>query len=417
MRAFAPAVLIVSLVSLGGGVVRAEEKKPDVRASKPVTLEERDEAIERGLAYLDKTVFAMHDAAGTPRKQFTVAVTGLVGLLAGDARSKTARSKYRFVEKARKYLDGYVAEVAKRTADPRQLPPTSDGFNSEHVMQYTWPLGMSALFYGELHARGRHKASAAKTLRSIVHVLAAAQAPNGGWGHAQTREKGKPRGTSEMDGYGGYPDTLLASSNLVTASLALVKPIAPPEKEDLFDRALAYYEYAEHSNGNFPYDPSQRSAHMDMTGVSRAAGAVLAMHLLEVDWEEIGMSRALEFVDEHIEYLSEGHGSSTFNLMLAALLQRLRGPKAWGAFKETFFRRLVDGQRKNGSFECICQNKAFGSTNDSKGLGSGNAGFFANRTDAYVSSMHVLILLLDRTWPKLMPKPPAKSPQAAVTPR
>ena len=191
-------------------------------------------------------------------------------------------------------------------------------------------------------------------------------------------------------------------------------------KDDVFDRALTYFEYAELANGSFPYDPSQRSAHIDMTGVSRAAGAALAMHLLGVEWDEIGMSRALELVDEHFDYLPEGHGSSTFNLMLAAFLQHRRGPKAWARFKETFFRRILDGQAGNGSFTCVCENKAFGATNDSRparAKGGSGRDYFANRTDTYVSAIHTLILLLDRTQPRLMPEPAEPPADGPTTPR
>lgn len=414
MRALLSGILILSLTGFAGGTAIAGDGALIKDDAAGVGAAERDKAIERGLKYLGKNVFAQPDAAGTPRKQFTVAVTGLVYLLANDAKSKTARKQTGMIEKARKYLDTYIARVVKRTADPSQLAETSDSFNSNNEMQYTWPLGMSGLFYGELHARGLKKADAKRTIKSIVAVLEAAQAPNGGWGHAQVRTKGKPRGTSEMDGYGGYPDTLLASSNIVASSLALLKPIVAPKKDDVFARAVAYYEYAELSNGNFPYDPSQRSAHMGMTGVSRAAGAVLALSLLGTDWDDIGVNRALEFIDEHFEYLPEGHGSSTFNLMLAAFLQRLRGPRAWQQFKDAFFPRIIKKQEKSGAFKCICENKAFGATNDSE---RGGTGLFATGVDTYVTSMHTLILLLDRTWPKLAPKPPVKDPDAVTTPR
>lgn len=421
MRPVIPAVLIASLMFLLSGHAAAKEAPAAASPKKPVTAKERDAAIAKGLRYLEKTVFSLPNSTGTPRKQFTVAVTGLVALLAQDAGSRTARRKGGLADKAHKFLEPYLARTAKRTADPKQLPKTSGVGSSDQVMQYTWPFGMAGLFYGELHARGSRKTEAAAMLRTIVRVLEAAQAPNGGWGHAQVRERGKPRGTSIMDGFGGYPDTLLAVSNLVAAALALVRPLAPPKKEDVFDRAVAYFQYAELANGNFPYDPSQRAAHIDMTGVSRAAGAVLAMRHLGLDWEDIHLSRALEFVDEHIEYLAEGHGSSTFNLMLAAFLQRQRGPRAWVRFKETFFRRMLDEQTKSGAFLCICRNKAFGSTNDSKHRGKASGSkpsFFANRTDSYVTSIHTLILLLDRAWPRLMPKPAAgPTGDATATPR
>ena len=43
-------------------------------------------------------------------------------------------------------------------------------------------------------------------------------------------------------------------------------------------------------------------------------------------------------------------------------------------FKETFFRGILDEQAANGSFACICQNKAFGSTNDSRPAGGTSSG-------------------------------------------
>ena len=419
MRTRPPWILIAAFTLLLGTPAVGGGEEP--AASQPVTLEERDAAIAKGVRYLEREVFKLREAAGTPRKQFTVAVTGLVALLAGDGTTTTARRAGPLVDKARRYLDRYVAEVRKATADPAFLAETSGSSAGARLMQTTWPTGMAGLFFGEMHARGIHEADAARTLRTIVDVLEAAQAPNGGWGHAQVRGRGRPRGPNEMDGFGSYPDTLLASTNLVAASLTLVRPIAPPVQEELFNRALAYYEYAELANGSFPYDPSQRAAHMDMTGVSRAAGAVFAMRLLGAAWDDIGVSRALELVDEHFEYLPEGHGSSTLNLMLAAFLQRLRGPRAWARFKETFFRRILDGQESNGSFLCICENKAFGSTNDSRPFGGkarGDSAFFANRTDTYVSAMHTLILLLDRTSMRLVPEPPVEpTEEGPVTPR
>ncbi|MHC5010804.1 MAG: prenyltransferase/squalene oxidase repeat-containing protein [Planctomycetota bacterium] len=422
MRVLQAGLLVAVLGGMLGGSAGAEDQGPPAAPAQLVTLEERDGAISRGIGYLQRTVFQLPDATGTPRKQFTVAVTGLVDLLAGDGRTSTTRRRSTLAEKARRFLEAYVTEVRERTVDPAQLAETSDATSSAHAMQYTWPIAMAGIFFGEMHARGLNEAEAARTLRTIVAILEAAQAPNGGWGHAQFRGRGKPRGPSEMDGFGAYPDTLLASSNLVATSLVLVRPVAPPEKDDVFDRALTYFEYAELANGSFPYDPSQRAAHIDMTGVSRSAGAVLAMRLMGIEEDDIGVSRALELVDEHFEYLSEGHGSSTLNLLLAAFLQRLRGTQAWSRFKETFFRRILDDQAADGSFTCICQNKAFGSTNDSRPAGGGAGGpaaaFFANHSATYVSAIHTLILLLDRTWPRLVPEAPSgPHPGGPTTPR
>ena len=424
MRRVSALALLVALLLGAGSPALARKGKKAVAPPPPrVADHERDTAINRGLRYLDKTVFSLPDSAGTPQKQFTVAVSGVAWLLArGSGRLRTD-GHAKQLARVLSYLEHYIGEVERRTATPAQLPEQSGRFNTNHIMQYTWPVAMAGIFHGELHARGLHRDKAKKSLARIVRILEAAQRPNGGWGHGQVRNNGKPRGTSVMDGFGGYPDTLLASSNLVAASLGLVRKITPPKDEQTFDRARDYFEYAELSSGNFPYDPSQRSAHMDLTGVSRAAGAAFALHTLDADWDDIGLARALEFVDDHFEYLSEGHGSSTHNLLLCALLQRVRSEKAWQRFKTVYFRRLLQGQQKDGSFLCICQNKAFGSTNDSKPLGgksAGSLGPFAKSRAAYISSIHTVILLLDQSPPHLLgprPKPSSGSAPKPTTPR
>jgi len=430
MRIAGIATLALLLLLSGTHAVDAKPKVKDPAAH------ERDTAINAGIRYLDRTLFQLPDAAGTPRKQFTIAVTGLVYLLARDGVGLRTDGKAG-VKKARAYLAKYVAEVAQRTADPSQIPAQAGRISSNQMMQYTWPLAMTALFLGELHARGVEKAAARREIGRIVGLLVEAQAPNGGWGHGRVGDKGKARGASVMDGFGGYPDTLLASSNLVATSLGLVQGVAAPKPKDTLDRARAYYRYAELANGNFPYDPSQRAAHTDLTGVSRAAGAVLAMRALDVPWKDRAIVRALEYVDDHFEYLSEGHGSSTHNLLLCALLQRARGEQEWQRFKHGYFGRILKLQKEDGSFGCICRNKAFGSTNDDNpfggksgtpfggksvgkvsrsGSGKGFGGIFEAGTKTYVTAIHTLILLLDRSPPRITGHAPAAPERGPVTP-
>ncbi|MCP5066230.1 MAG: hypothetical protein GY946_06640 [bacterium] len=397
-------VLTASLSMIAPGV--DARSAPDESAA--VTAKQRDKAIAQGLRYLDETVLALPDASGTPRKPFTVSVTGLCWLLAEDAQSRTARGFGSQIKRARKYLRTYLASTAKRAADESQWPEKSGSFSSNDLIQYTWPFAMSAVFFGELHARGQGGSAARKQLRVILPVLEAAQAPGGGWGHGKTRTQGTAKGPNKMDGFGAYPDTLVSSSNIVALSLAAVQKIAPLADKETLPRALAYFRYAQLDNGNFPYDPSQRSSGRAMTGVSRAAGSILALRYLGVPWKDEDLAQALAFIDDNFEYLSEGHGSSAYNLMLAALLQKARGPKEWKRFREIFFRRIVDGQQENGSFLCICEGKAFASTNDSRPMGgkvktAGMPGVFADGRDAYVSAIHTLILLLDKTQPKLIP--------------
>jgi hypothetical protein len=395
--------------------VQAADAKPDAKLPAD---HERDEAIIRGLRYLEREVFQLPDASGTPRKQFTVAATGLAFVLARDGYASRTDGK-KMIERARAYLAKYVEEVTRRTADPASLPAQAGSFSSNHMIQYTWPLAMDAMFQGELHHRGLGRAGARKSLRSILPLLEEAQAPNGGWGHGKVGDKGRPRGSSKMDGYGGYPDTLQASTNIVATALGWVRPMVPSRKKDFVEKAQGYFRYAELANGCFPYDPSQRSAHMDLTGVSRAAGAVLAMRALGISWKDRGIQRALAYIDANFAYLSEGHGSSTFNLFLAAMLQRVRGEKEWRNFKRTFFRRIIDKQGEDGAFECVCEGKAFASTNDSKPFGGKMAGsikMFADGTSAYVTALHTLILLLDRAPPKLLGKEAPAPAQAPITP-
>ena len=87
-------VLICGLLVLGLCVPSprpALAKDRDAKA-KPakVTDAARDEAILKGIRYLDDTVLGLPDAQGTPTKQFTVAVTGLVKILAADKGSSSS---------------------------------------------------------------------------------------------------------------------------------------------------------------------------------------------------------------------------------------------------------------------------------------------------------------------------------------
>ena len=415
LRLFTAAFCCIAALLLPGapGALGKPDKKPSAVAD-----HDRDEAINRGVRYLEDTVLRLPDASGTPRKQFTVALTGLVELMAGSARGIRTDGKSRIVDRCRAYLAAYVEEVERRSADESQLPPRHGMAMSDRIMQYTWPLGTAAFFYGELHARGRHKKSSRKLLRRIAKVLGETQQTDGGWGHGrvQSKQTGEAPGGVFAGMQGGYPSTLLAATNGVAAPLALARTEVGAKGLGFLERVIPYYETAQLPNGNFPYDPSQRSAHRDLTGVSRAAGALFSLYCLGVPWKHPTMKRSLSFVDEHVEYLSEGHGSSAYNLMWAALAQRVRGEEPWKRFKRTFFRRILDKQDEQGAFECICAGKAFASTNDSRGLGLGIPRF-AGGTKAYVTALHTFILLLDRDTPRLLEKRPAERRPRPTTPR
>lgn len=190
VRAAALTLFVLLVLAPARVPASSEEQKG---SSSPVTDAERDEAILRGLRYLTPRVFRLPDASGTPRKPFTVAVHGLVHLLADDRRTRTD-GRGDAIADARAYLLRYVEDVRERTADPVQLPTGPGAFDTRHVIQYTWPLAMAAFFFGELHARGLHRAEAARAIGRIRALLLDAQRESGGWGHhkvADTKARGR----------------------------------------------------------------------------------------------------------------------------------------------------------------------------------------------------------------------------------
>ncbi|MDA1195060.1 MAG: hypothetical protein O2894_07720 [Planctomycetota bacterium] len=406
---------LLALPWLASANLQAEEQD---RA--PVSTAERDAAIRRGLAYLDKTALRLPDVQGTPKKPFLIAVLGLDHLLASDQRSSSAGASAELT-RIRAFLTRYVDDVAERLAKPGALPDGPGHFSSDRLIQYTWPVALAALFLGESAARGQHVAESRRTLAKARTVLLAAQQEGGGWGHHQT----------PGDAGGGYPSTLLSSSFVVATTLGLLREPKDAKTEPALTRALTYFRTAQLDNGNFPYDPSQRQAHTSLSGVSRSAGAAFALHALGVAWDDKALARTLGFVDQHFDYLNEGHGSSTLNLMYGALLQRARGERAWERFKARYFRPLVAAQGEDGAFRCICENKAFGATNDSDPFGgiakaggvvkqAGDPGLLERMTGgttaAYVSAIHTFILLLDRTTLRVRDGEP-QAPVGPVTPR
>ena len=105
---------------------------------------------------------------GTPRKPFTLAVAGLVHLMA-EGRFGAKRS---VVAGAKTHLVGYIDRVAKRTADPDELPERHGRFSSEQINQYTWPLAQAGVFFCELRLRGAYREESSMALRKIVRLLA-----------------------------------------------------------------------------------------------------------------------------------------------------------------------------------------------------------------------------------------------------
>jgi hypothetical protein len=167
-----------------------------------------DAAAKKAIAFLEKQVTRLPDSSGTPRKQFVYATTGLVYLM--DPNTRTGPSRIRPLKE---YLVRYVDEVERRLKDPASLPERHGSFNSNNLIQYTWPLAQTLLFFGELKARGLYGAEMKRQIPRLVAILEKAQDANGGWGHGQVTGEG-----------GGYPSTLVAASNCVAIAIGSVSP-------------------------------------------------------------------------------------------------------------------------------------------------------------------------------------------------
>ncbi|MCU0725393.1 MAG: hypothetical protein MUE73_06330 [Planctomycetes bacterium] len=387
-------------------------------------------ALRRALPWLVERLPRLPDVKGTPRRPFTCAVAGLVALLAPDAGLPGGGEET--LRHVRGVLGSFLDDVERRVGEPDSLPPRHGLASSEYLIQYTWPLAAAALFYSEQALRGIEREASAAALRRILAVLADAQAENGGFGHGRIRPAGAttpgPRRAApdllpEIPAGAGYPETLLAATNCAAAGIGAAARVLGRESYAGRDRLIAYYRKARLPNGSFPYDPSQRSAGADGTGVGRAAGAMLALHALGVPAADPDFAAAFDFVVERLDRIAEGHGSPALNVALAGLAFRALGGAAFARFRAEYFPRIAAAQEKDGSFRCVCRKEGFGVTCDSDPAFAA-AGFLAESQHLYVTALHALVLLLDRAPPKFLaapapwpaPPPPRPPPPPPVPP-
>lgn len=406
------AVLILGLLVAGSAPAGAREEE------KKGAAPDRGTAIARALAYLSKHLPALPDTSGTPRKPFTQAAAGLAYLLAGD-RTVAARDP---VAAIRKDLLAFLADVERRSRDPKELPAAHGVADSRALCQYTWPLAQSALFFGELAKRGRHEEEAKAAIRRITALLTEARAENGGFGHgrvaprkSEERDEGVPGLPEGLPIRGGYPGTLLAATNTVAGALGFVEGAFGPGAVDGLDLVREYYRTARLPNGNFPYDPSQRGAGRDDTGVSRTGGALFAMTALGFPASDPDVEGSLAFVRERLALAAEGHGSPCLNLLHTAFAFRLLGEKTWKEFRDEFHPRILAAAKEDGELPCICGKKAFGTTCDSEERFAGTP--FERGQKVYTTTLNLLVLLLEEETPKLFGKPAKAPARTAVTPR
>jgi hypothetical protein len=406
-------ILLVLLLLFTGDPVRGE----------PVEPEQRDAAIRKSIAWLDDHLLQLQDSAGTPRKPFTVATAGLVHLMAG--KDGLTRSRSAVLPRIREYLLAYIDRVERRTADDSALPARPGVFSSDHEIQYTWALAQAGFFFAETYQRGQSRAESRKALVRITRLLEAAQQENGGWGHGRTSGITTPPETlpngmrlPKLPAGGGYPNTLVAATSTAATTLGMIELALGRNTVKGLDRARDYFRQARLSNGNFPYDPSQRSAHRSKNGVARTGGALLAMYFLGFPADDPVLVKSLSFVTKKLVYVSEGHGSATLNFSQSALALRLLDDRTWLDFKTEYFPRIIEKQSTEGDIACVCRKKAFGTTCDSKDYGF-SAGFMAGQ-QAYTTALNTFVLLLDTGRLEIIrkkPRPVARRATATEEPR
>ncbi len=447
------------LLALGPGAAHCQDAAPvaAVPDAPRVTAERRDAAIRVGFRYLDEKMWTISEG-GSPRKQYTIAIAGLASLLAGDRTGKDDAklpSRKKELALARDYIVRYAADVAalygsddkkrtkkkkKRKDAPQRPGPRGGSGGIRGPSQFVWPLGIGGLFLAESVKRGSGKRDAKTGLRDVVIALSGAQQGDGGWGHddANRSDIGSPpiKVPTPDGGSRMYPDTLLAASNGALVALGVGGSIVSATNDDALSRGREYFRESQNGGGSWPYDPSQSerpstgtsepvpealrvsSARVNHLDVARSGGAVFALLCAGAKSDDPTILRALRVIDAHPEWASEGHGSATLAFQWNALLAKARGPETWAVFRRTYFARILEQQSDDGSYDCACRESSPAVTCDSKPFGDGNLpgmDSWVPEARVYVTAIHTLILLLDRSELASVPAMPGLA--AEITPR
>jgi hypothetical protein len=184
-------------------------------------------------------------------------------------------------------------------------------------------------------------------------------------------------------------------------------------------KGRVYFENAQNGDGTFPYDPAQKHGMelpTEMAGgieTARTSGAAFALVCAGVPADDPVVRRALESIDKKPEFMSEGHGSATMALQFGALLSRVREEPRWWTFRGIFLPRILAHQENDGSFACVCLHESGAVTCDTRPIpGVPGMEMYVREQRVYVTAIHALILALDRSRPRALPKV-----TGAVTPR
>jgi len=388
----------------------------------------RDKAIVAAIKHLDEAVWKLQ-SGGSPRREYTLANTGWAYLLAVDKvkGGKKLPARKQQIGRIHKELVRYVERVETLyEKDAKKKRPSNDPFGAMRTAQYTWPLSVAAQYFAESAARGKKKGECRRMLKAIAKILGASQQKSGGWGHDDAARPGMGLPPIKIPKPGGgnheYPGTLLCASHCALAAVGSADRALKTKKPETADRARAYFAAAQSNNGTFPYDPSQ-SIKMDgaitpmgALSLARTSGAVYALLLAGEAADSSMIKRAIEAIDKQPEMMSEGHGSAAMALQYGALLADARGPRAWRIFRQLFVARILAKQEDTGAFLCIAEAKIPGVTVDTRplpGVAGRAMGDWAAQNKTYVTAIHTLILLLDRTDSRIAPNAPA--PKGPVT--
>ena len=122
---------------------------------------------------------------------------------------------------------------------------------------------------------------------------------------------------------------------------------------------------------------------------------------------------SVDYLEKNLEWVCEGHGSPCLNMLHGALACHRLGRDVWLRFRRKFETRIIAAQDDEGCLSCICENKAFGVTCDSKSPFA-NVGFLRDGRRTYTTALHTFVLLLDRGNLQIIKR---RKPGPATTPR
>jgi len=384
-----------------------------------VTPEARDAALVKAFHFLDETIWHMPDG-GSPQRQYTMAVAAHAYLLAADRGGKRLPSRQRQVARMHDELVRYVDRVVDRIAKVKQsdadLTFVQRLRRNSKTLQWTWVLGVAAPYFAESLARGKRSGECRRVLKKIVRILEASQQPGGGWGHDDARLIG----TFEIPGKFRYPAEFVAPSYCALSALGIARRARGKKGDSSALRAgRAYFASGQSEDGTFPYAfrklrPGAKPG-MGPVAVARTSGVAFALFCAGAKPTDPTAVKALRAIDGRPQFMAEGHGSATMALQFGGLLSRARGDRAWSAFRSMYFPRILAAQEKSGAFLCVSTG-VIGSNDETRprlpaglrdSVPSGIKLPDRNpRAEPYVTAIHSLLLLLDRTESRVLPTIP-----------